>query len=88
MIELLDNAMKKLFESGGDDRSDSLTVLVYSDDTLEFIIDSPWHGSSETGFGADLEYTVTRDEAIALRDALTAWIDGNLTVSVDNSRQK
>lgn len=53
-----------------------MTVLEYSDDTLEFMIDSPWHGSSETGFGADLEYTITREEAVRLRDALTTWIDG------------
>jgi hypothetical protein len=65
----------KIFESGGDDRCDSMAVLSYSDDSLEFTIDSPWYGSSETGFGADLNYTITKDEAVRLRDALSAWIE-------------
>jgi hypothetical protein len=65
----------KIFESGGNNATgDSMQVIPYSDGLLEFKIDAPWHGSSETGFGADLEYSITRDEAIRLRDALTAWI--------------
>jgi hypothetical protein len=63
----------KIFESEGAG-SDTLTVLSYSDDSLEFTIDSPWFGSSETGFGADLNYTISKEEAVRLRDALTAWI--------------
>lgn len=65
----------KIFESGGDDRSDSMTVLSCSDDSLEFAIDSPWYGSSETGFGAELEYTLDKESATRLRDALSAWLE-------------
>jgi hypothetical protein len=66
--------MKTIFESGADSGGDSMSVIPYADGMLEFKIDSPWHGSSETGFGADLEYSLDRDDAIRLRDALTAWI--------------
>jgi hypothetical protein len=70
--------MSAIFRSGDDEsRSDSMSVLPYSDGMLEFMIDSPWYGSSETGFGADLEYTITREEAIRLRDALTKWIEAS-----------
>jgi hypothetical protein len=65
----------KIFESRSARLADdSMSVLTYSDGTLGFKIDAPWHGSSETGFGADLEYSIGRDDAIKLRDALTAWI--------------
>jgi hypothetical protein len=63
----------KIFECG-DSNMDSMTVLSYSDGMLEFKIDSRWCGSSETGFGADLEYSISKDEAIRLRDALSGWI--------------
>lgn len=69
--------MKSIFESGAGSGGDSMSVIPYSDGMLEFKIDSPWHGSSENGFGADLEYSINRDDAIRLRDALTAWIAVN-----------
>jgi len=78
-----------IFETSGGATGDSMGVMAYSDGMLEFKIDQPWYGSSETGFGATLEYSIGKDEAIRLRDALTQWIDSvnaNKSASNDDHR--
>ena len=66
--------MTKIFESEPRFNEDSFTVLTYSDGSVEFKIDAPWHGSSETGFGESLDFSLQLDEAVRLRDALSQWI--------------
>lgn len=69
----------KIFEC--ERNTDSMSVLPYHDGTLEFTIDAPWRGSSETGFGETLEFCIDRDDAARLRDALSAWITNQNVVA-------
>lgn len=54
--------------------SDSLTVKTVGIDRLLIQIDNPWYGSTEGGFGAELEITLDKGEVRTLVESLQIFL--------------
>ena len=66
MVDILD------FDEDGSAENNVHFVLR---DKLHISIDNPWAGCTESGFGAVTSITLTRAQAVKLRDALWNWLE-------------
>jgi hypothetical protein len=53
---------------------DEIQFVIHERGTLNVEIEEPWAGSTATGFGATASVTMSREQAIALRDWLNKVI--------------
>jgi hypothetical protein len=65
----------KFHADGISSTSDELEVIA-TNGGLRVIVDEPFAGDSETGFGRKCEISVDMETARALRDFLNLWITG------------
>ena len=69
----MDTNERMFFEAGNDDLG--LQVVAFAGGKeIEFSANNDWCGSTETGFGATVTVSLTRDDAERLRDLLDAWL--------------
>lgn len=54
---------------------ETMELTVQQDGNINFCIDEPWAGSTETGFGAQTNFIVTPNEAQILVDFLTVYLN-------------
>ena len=59
-----------------DTDSDPGMQVVVAGDGLSFSNQDDWCGDSESGFGATVAVTLSREQVIALNCALTEWLEG------------
>lgn len=64
---------RTLFTAGNDD-NDLQIVAEAGAKQIEVTSNCEWCGDTETGFGATVHVSITREEVVALRDFLDAWI--------------
>lgn len=50
----------------------TLEVMHLQDGRVDFEIDSPWYGDSQSGYGATLNIAISKEDAQALRDFLNS----------------
>lgn len=62
--------MKNLRIPDTNDASDSIDFTVFPGGSLSIEIDNPWAGSSDTGFGATLNISLSKEQAASVRDFL------------------
>jgi hypothetical protein len=58
-----------------DTDSDPGIQIVPLDDGISISAQDDWCGDTESGFGATVSVPLTREQVVALRDALSAYLD-------------
>lgn len=54
------------------DGTNTLEIMVMRDGSIDFEIEKPWAGDSESGFGRDLSFCAQKEDAVELLKWLAA----------------